>query len=113
MKSILVYGSLKKGWWNHEHFDLGEPRNSHVVIKGYKLINLGAYPGAIESPNDSIVCECYSVDERKFFLMDAMERGAGYLPVDIKGCTLWVYQYPEATDKGILKNADGHYEWKG
>jgi gamma-glutamylcyclotransferase (GGCT)/AIG2-like uncharacterized protein YtfP len=114
VKTILVYGSLKKGYWNHERFALGEPLNERIVVEGYKLVDLGAYPAAVPSKHtDTIVCECYVVDDRTFQRMNWMEQGAGYKPASINNAIMWIYDHPEETYHLVPLNEAGQFEWLG
>lgn len=113
MKAILVYGSLKRGFWNHERFQLGEPTWTGPV-KGFRLIDLGAYPGAVASEDSSSICERYEVSDDLFRMMDRMERGAGYRAIELPGGdNIWVYQYPSSDDVPVALNSEGHCEWLG
>ena len=114
MKEILVYGSLKQGYWNHERFNLDANYRWKGVVYGFKLMDLGPYPGAVYGTStDGIICERYEVDDETFRFLDLMERGAGYLPEPVDGATLWVYQHPDENDAPCPKNAHGFYEWVG
>lgn len=75
---IAVYGSLRRGEYNHFRFASEYIRTT--VLRGYKLYNLGSYPGATPSPNvgDTIVVDLLAVRVANFVSMNRMEVGAGY-----------------------------------
>lgn len=72
---VFVYGTLKRGCSNHhvlagQQF-LGDAR----TIPGYRLYNLGEYPGMIASPDDTlgVLGEVWSVDAPTLARLDAFE----------------------------------------
>lgn len=111
-QDILVYGSLKQGHWNHARFSLGEPSWTGI-ISGFRLINLGAYPAALPAPNDSILCERYTVSDEIFHFIDMMERGAGYTPLFIDNAVLWVYRLATPDETECMRDNDGVFFWDG
>lgn len=71
---VAVYGSLKKGFYNHglikPYKYLGTDR-----IVGFDMYNLGAFPG-IKPGEGSISIEVYDVDNQEG--LDALDRLEGY-----------------------------------
>ena len=99
MKNIFVYGSLKKGFFNHEIIN-ENPRNRFIkngVICGYNLFLLYSYPGIkASSSNDKVYVELYSLTDEVFDRIDRLERRANYTPVEVededgKSGTIYVY----------------------
>lgn len=80
---LFIYGSIKRGFFNHERFNFHKiPFLGEKVIKGFELVNLGAYPGMIPaaSNEEEVKGELYEIDTSKeeyAFLSDIEER-AGY-----------------------------------
>lgn len=75
MTRIFVYGTLKRGCKNHQqlagqHY-IGEAR----TIAGYRLYDLGDYPGMVADPTDThgVSGEVWSVDEPALARLDAFE----------------------------------------
>lgn len=68
---VLVYGTLRTGG-----------QTETVTIRGYKMFDLGWYPGVIYSGNidDSIVCELHEVDDETLKDLDDFE---GYYKDDL------------------------------
>lgn len=105
MKIIATYGSLKKGFWNHERFNLEEPIATST-IQGQMFVNpaLG-YPHLYENEVDTghenkreYEVELYEIEDKVFETIDAMEQASGYLPKEcafkrddglITQATLW------------------------
>lgn len=80
---LFIYGSCKKGFYNHSRFGLDKvPFKGTHIIKGFHLIDLGAYPGLINSPNGEgkVRGELYEVEKNSadFKILDKVERGANY-----------------------------------
>lgn len=83
-RKIAVYGSLKKGFWNHDRFSLGEPiatskiRGSMFDCGYPHLYREGICPRRQEREH---VVEIYEVDDDKYGVIRSMELGAGYQEV--------------------------------
>ncbi len=77
MKYIAAYGTLRKGFYNHDRFEgityLGTTR-----VKGLDLYDLGPYPCVIENPDGEITIDLLEVNPLTKQLIDRMEIGAGY-----------------------------------
>jgi len=85
MKNMFVYGSLKKGFFNHFLIE-DNPRNKLIrkaSISGYKLYLLWSHPGIKPSiKEDKIFVELYNLTDEVFSKIDKMEQQAGYTPVE-------------------------------
>ena len=87
MKVVFFYGTLKQGHYNHERFKdrgLGDFLGIDQV-SDWSLVQSPdvPYPHAIPFPQGSVIGELFEVSEALFASLLAMERGAGYEPVDI------------------------------
>lgn len=84
MKTIGVYGSLKKGCYNFERFNMGEDRHiGNSTIRGAMDLMARSYPrlypiGTYPEHESDHVLEIYEISDEKFARLDMMERGAGY-----------------------------------
>lgn len=83
MKTIAVYGSLKRGKYNHTLIEnctfLGD-----TTIKG-TLYSLGSYPAIIEDGDNEYPAEVYEVPDEIYERVRRMELGAGYKEVIVDG----------------------------
>ncbi len=83
MVKIATYGSLKRGFYNH-----GRMGAQHYIgdmkVRGKMCLMFGSYPKLMLSDdgNEHDV-EVFNVDNLTFELLDSMERGAGYTPINI------------------------------
>ena len=79
---IAVYGTLKKGFYNHKRFRLDEYGTflGFDTIFGYDMYDLGMYPIVVKSVSGEIKVEVYDVSTDMVATLDRMERGAGYYP---------------------------------
>jgi gamma-glutamylcyclotransferase (GGCT)/AIG2-like uncharacterized protein YtfP len=82
MRKIAVFGSLKKGFYNHSAFNLGEPL-ARGTIKGEMHLTY-SYPHLLR-PNASDPklireheVEIYEIEDGLYSSIASMERGAGY-----------------------------------
>jgi gamma-glutamylcyclotransferase (GGCT)/AIG2-like uncharacterized protein YtfP len=76
---LFVYGTLKKGHYNHRILERSKfIRKDH--IPGYTLYDTGHYPVAIKSEIAShfIEGEIYEIDHETWSIVNEMERYAGY-----------------------------------
>jgi gamma-glutamylcyclotransferase (GGCT)/AIG2-like uncharacterized protein YtfP len=79
MKIIFVYGTLKKGEFNHFMLKKDSKFVGNCEIDGYTLYDTGrGYPAAVKSENDKIEGELYEVSEENFERITRMELGANY-----------------------------------
>lgn len=76
MKTLLfVYGTLKQGYSNHGHL-AGQTRvGTARTVPGYRLYDLGGYPGLVSFPTDTagVVGEVWSVDADALARLDHFE----------------------------------------
>jgi gamma-glutamylcyclotransferase (GGCT)/AIG2-like uncharacterized protein YtfP len=72
IKKVLVYGSLKKGFGNHDAFLSTATLLGTTKIPG-KMYSLGAYPGVRLDEPGEIHCEVYSVDSKTLQRLDQLE----------------------------------------
>lgn len=72
---LFVYGTLKRDCSNHRH--LADQRFVGLArtVAGYRLYDLGGYPGIIMFPDDreGVVGEVWSVDEDALRRLDHFE----------------------------------------
>ena len=76
MFKLLVYGTLMSGFGNNKHF-LSEAKllGEIKALSGFTMIDLGCFPGVIESDNteDTICGEVYEITEDILKHCDALE----------------------------------------
>lgn len=80
---IFIYGSIKKGFYNHERFNFHKlPFLGEKTLKNHCLLNLGVYPGMVSNgnPSDSVKGEVYEIDSsgEDFAFLQEVEENAGY-----------------------------------
>ena len=83
MITIAVYGSLKKGKYNHGLLADSE-YVGETTLSG-TLYRVSSYPALVEEGNNEYPAEVYKVSEEVYNLVKSMEIGAGYKEVDIDG----------------------------
>lgn len=75
MTRLFVYGTLKRGCKNHRHLAgqsyVGEAR----TVPGYRLHDLGDYPGMVADPSDTagVTGELWTVDAAALLHLDDFE----------------------------------------
>jgi gamma-glutamylcyclotransferase (GGCT)/AIG2-like uncharacterized protein YtfP len=99
---LFVYGTLKRGQRNHRLLDGQEFVRAARTRPGYRLLDLGPYPGLVESDTGgAIEGEIYRVDAATLLRLDAFE-GPQYRRAVIKvqdaGDTVEGYLYQGASD---------------
>lgn len=94
---IGVYGTLKKGHYNHSFIKGNGRFIKHYMLPYYKMFSLGYFPIAIPSTSadDKILIEIYDVNESSYKRMRSMELGAGYIeidqPIETNIVKMWIY----------------------
>jgi gamma-glutamylaminecyclotransferase len=89
MRRVIVYGTLRKHGIYH-HLLRNSEFIKEIVVSGYKMIDLGAYPAAASSKTSEILCEQYMVDNETFNALDRLE---GYPNLYDRELTMdgWIY----------------------
>jgi gamma-glutamylcyclotransferase (GGCT)/AIG2-like uncharacterized protein YtfP len=83
---LLVYGSLRKGEFNHERF--GKNSLSYIktiAIPDFKMYSLIHYPAAVPIKDKTrvIICDVVECTEDVFNLIRRMEQLAGYIMTSV------------------------------
>lgn len=105
MPLVAVYGSLRKGMGNHEHFF--EDKNyvgEHTTNSLYTMISLGGFPGVTKGGNTAIKCEIYNVPTCTLDLLDSLEGHPDMYRREIQKTVhgdAWLYIY-QGVHKGRL-----------
>lgn len=69
--AVAVYGSLKRGFYNHRVLN-GAPFLASGTVTGFEMFDLGSYPMVV--PGDgSIAVEIYEVNPATFGQLDRLE----------------------------------------
>lgn len=95
---VAVYGSLRKGEYNYDHFKRSFPDMEYTgthTIRGYNLYSLGSYPAVTVMDGDKeLIIDTFNVSENCFSRMNGMEIGAGYsqheITVEDTAHIMWV-----------------------
>ena len=79
MTKLLVYGTLRKGLINYNHYLKGLKPLDTIKLKEYTMYDLGGYPMVmIDKKGKGIVVEVYDVPDILLEVISRMETGAGY-----------------------------------
>lgn len=74
MQAVFVYGSLKRGFYNHLHLRGARYGGPVVTVHAYALHSLGRYPGLYVIPaSQRITGELYLVNDAGLERLDALE----------------------------------------
>lgn len=84
-KTIVVYGSLKRGKYNHPLLDGSEYLGETTVTGTMYLVS--SYPALVDEGDNVYPAEVYSVSDNVYDSIEGMELGAGYkkMTATIKG----------------------------
>lgn len=97
---VFVYGTLQRGNSNYSHYLKESSFISSAVLEGYRMHDLGSYPGIREEAGSSVKGEVFLVTPAVREQLDRLE-GEGSLyrrrlvPLDMHGATVQtnVYEY--------------------
>lgn len=81
---IAVYGTLRKGDYNHDRYLREYEPLVTERVDGFELYNMGGSYPYIARGADSITVEIYDVPPEVLAPIESMERGAGYDMVKCK-----------------------------
>lgn len=82
-KTIAVYGSLKKGKYNHVILS-DQEFLGNTKLKG-TLYRVSSYPALLDEGDKEYDAEIYRVSDRVYQSIRAMELGAGYKESEVDG----------------------------
>ena len=115
---VFTYGTLLKGERNH-HLISDDDYLCSGSVRGFKMFNLGTYPG-IEYGEGEVLGELYIVDDETLKRLDYLEEeGSLYLRKITKVYTkdneyeafVYVYNH-KVNNPNYLKNTENIYSWK-
>lgn len=112
---VMVYGSLKKGFGNHDrHLSGAKFLGTCETLPQYSLISLGSYPGVLKGGETMIQGELYEVTPKEFEGLDRLEGHPNYYKrevIETSEGDAWIYLLPkeEYSDKVVIKSG----EWLG
>lgn len=116
MKTIIAYGSLKKGLHNHRGVEKGTFLGE-TVVEG-TMHSLGGYPVLMETkteiPETEYTAEVYEITDEMYKPIHSMEIGAGYIAKEINtkyGNAIIFYGDQKVYTKARLKNYPKVSEW--
>lgn len=98
---LFVYGSLKRGFFNHHLLLMLGARfvGEAITVDKYTLVDLGAYPGMIKSRNYQVKGELYLVSRKALHWLDRFEVGYARekikVRIDGKETKAWCYIYQQ------------------
>ena len=81
MKTIAVYGSLKKGKYNHLMIE-DCVKVGDIKVRGTMYL-VSSYPALIEEGDNEYDAEVYEVPEDIYHSVRGMELGAGYKELEV------------------------------
>lgn len=93
---VAVYGTLKQGHGNHDHFLRGKTIVGNDQIKGFTMYSLGGFPACVPSDDEDsrVIVEVYEVNDQELDALDGLE---GYPRLynrqEVETCcgTAWMY----------------------
>ena len=112
MNLVFVYGTLRQGETNHHFLTRARYLGPHVTAAGYRMLQLGTYPGVVTGGSDAIVGEVYQVSRGEMARLDRLEDyprlySRRLLPTDWGRA--WIYLYRGSRrDRSIIPSGD----WK-
>lgn len=72
MNKVYVYGSLRQGCGNYDHYLTKSEYLGSTQLEGFEMVSLGYFP-AIYHGVGSVVVEAYMVDDLTFEQLDGLE----------------------------------------
>lgn len=85
---IFVYGSLKRGFYNHER--VGKMTYlKDMVLDGFEMYKICSFPG-IKRGTGTVHGEVYEVEGKTYEKLEYMERSADFYPIQYDGMTVFI-----------------------
>lgn len=98
---VFVYGSLKKGSYNHNLLLNSEFISQHITEQKYTMVDIGMYPAVIQSGNTAICGEIYKVEKNVLRALDELEGFPDYydrILTPTKFGESWMYILPNNSE---------------
>jgi len=112
MTTIAVYGSLKKGKYNHSILE-DQKFVGTTTVKG-TLYRVSSYPALVEGGDTEYPSEVYEVEDEMYERIKKMELGAGYKEVEVACNILETLEVVPAivyyADTLLAERCKEHYE---
>lgn len=71
---LFVYGTLKSGFYNNTLLDqVGGTKLYNAILKDMKLVDLGSFPGMVESEGDVVLGEIWEIESGAISIFDKLE----------------------------------------
>ncbi len=113
MTRVFIYGSLKKGFYNHQRCNMDKAQFIiNTVIHNAKLFSLGSYPAVILDGEeaDIVYGEIYDIPDDVFKPIQQMEIGAGYsqrtISINDENVEIFVF---DQDSSGFKRVVDGNW----
>ena len=75
MQNVFVYGTLKRGFYNHRILEHANRLGNAVTCEKFTMFSLGPYPMVMPKPKHKIKGEVYEVDDE---ILERLDRLEGY-----------------------------------
>ena len=98
---VAVYGSLKRGYFNHDLLHGAEFVGEDWLFD-FSLYDLGPFPAVISHPSEGVLVEVYRITTHQLHRLDQLEgfdsvepQKSFYLRVEVGSSygPVWVYEY--------------------
>lgn len=76
-----MYGSLKKGFFNHERFEINKGKFiKNASLDGFQMYSLGMFPAIVRTDRaeDIVHGEIWQIDMGRFLFINSIEVSTGY-----------------------------------
>jgi gamma-glutamylcyclotransferase (GGCT)/AIG2-like uncharacterized protein YtfP len=112
---VAVYGSLRKGFMNHQLLGAYNANSlGTVTVRGWLMVDLGAFPMVVPSadPSDSIEVEVYSISHVGLDRLDVLEGVSNKfyerVTINTQFGETYMYQYHPASYSNMMESVTGN-----
>lgn len=92
---VAVYGSLKKGFYNHSHLASAKYIGVYRTDARYTMLNLDYFPGLLDEGEINIHVEVYGITEYQLSRLDTLEGHPKFFRRDLRSIngfgSAWLY----------------------
>lgn len=115
MAKVFVYGSLKRGFYNHGVLERSNPKfiDNFVTSSEYTMYSLGGYPAVKKGGDLPIFGEIYEVENLD--KLDRLEGHPNYYTrevIDTPFGDVWIYLFNMTLPSRAIKMQEGIWEEK-
>lgn len=115
---VFVYGSLKRGFGNHQQLDTSEYLGNHITDPKWTMVSLGGFPAVVPVGDTEIKGEVYRVDDKTLRGLDYLEGFPRFyqkatIPTKYGEATMYIMEDRRITEDNVVPEGVWTHQTRG